>query len=1015
VEIVGADCAVSVVEPSNGLPPLRFGWLEGRHMAQHEIGMVLRRLEEPIRRVQSGKASRVVLGAAEDLDTAGDGGMAPGGRPMEARRPAQFGSTLVLGIDAAMGSRGALVLARHDPLPFSREQVLLADILATLMAIQIERALRATDARRASERIQEECGTAMKRLHETTLELQAINTVAAAATPSLDLERQIEISLRKTLEVTRFKVGAIFLVEDGGAGETLRFARGVGDQAYLDLAQGRAHGRGQGVAGRVWERGEPVAIADLSADLSLEGHADELVVLRRAGYRALASVPLVARGRVIGTMELLSTEARPELENRPSLAQAIAGQIAIVIQNGRLLSDVMRHSLNLEAQIETQAHDLARRQRVIAALQATLETASRSNDLREIVESALGRTLDLLDLPAGTVHLVDPGTRALHLKAQRGLPQNALDELGSRVSRTMIGRTLEAGEPVVGSTDPADLLDADGLRFRAAVPLRAMSGVHGVLALAGRDDLVLPEPEAKTLAAVGELLGLAVENARAFQQTAPAGPPKQELPAQLVQAQKMESIGTLAGGIAHEFNNILGVILGYASHIRGLTTTDNPIHRQAITIEEQSRRASELTRQLLAFARGGQYTLEPLDMNQAIADTVSFLSKSIDPRIVMETRTDPDLPLVEADASQVQQVLVNVAVNAAEAMPEGGRITFETRVAHLDPGFVRSRPDLEPGDYVEVVIGDTGVGLPPDVADRVFEPFFTTKTEGKGTGLGLSVVYGIVRNHKGHVTLNSTPGLGTTVRVYLPAFNRARQAERAVTTAAPASRPATAPSARRPLLPAPFERVAVMKVERRRPKAAEIAAPAAAAAADSRHEEAVPPQPPVPASAPRVERITAPPPAAPAEAPPAPPEPAAPPEAATEPPAPATARAPAKGRILVIDDEGAIREMARDILENAGYEVVTAVDGVDGLEVYRREWGRVDLVLLDMVMPRMGGLETYRRLLGMDRTVRVLLCSGFADNDKTQKAIREGALGLLQKPFTMSELLSRIDKALARR
>jgi len=155
-----------------------------------------------------------------------------------------------------------------------------------------------------------------------------------------------------------------------------------------------------------------------------------------------------------------------------------------------------------------------------------------------------------------------------------------------------------------------------------------MSGVHGVLALAGPHDFVLEEPDTRTLAAMGELLGLAVENARAFQRTAPAGPPNQELPVQLVQAQKMESIGTLAGGIAHEFNNILGAILGYASHIRGLTTTDNPIHRQAITIEQQSRRASELTRQLLAFARGGQYTLEPLDMNQAIADTVSFLSRA---------------------------------------------------------------------------------------------------------------------------------------------------------------------------------------------------------------------------------------------------------------------------------------------------------------------------------------------------------------------------------------------------
>ena len=999
VEIVGADCAVAVVEPSNGLPPLRFGWIEGRHMAPHEVGMVLRRLDEPIQKVRSGQVSRIVQGGGPEAEPPnGDPGAR--GSQVETNRAPQFGATLVLGVDAAMGSRGALVILRHDPVPFNREQILLADILATLMAIQIERALRASDARRASERIQEECDTATRHLNETTLELQAINAVAAAATPSLDLDRQIEISLRKTLEVTRFKVGAIFLVEEGDGAPLLRFARGVGDPAYLELAPARAHGRGEGVAGRVWESGEPMAFADLSAAASPQGRADELVALRRAGYRALVCVPLRARGRVLGTMELLSSDARPELESRPSLAQAIADQIAIVIQNGRLLSDVMRHSLQLEAELEAKTHELGRRERFMECLQGALETAGSSNELRETVEGALGRALDLLNLPAGTVHLVDPGTRALQLKAQRGLTQDAIDDLGSRVSRTIIGKTLESGEPRFHSEDGIDLLDADGLRFRAAVPLRAMSGVHGVLAVAGRDDRVLQGPEARSLTVLGELLGLLVENARAFQQAGPAGRPKQDLPAQLVQVQKMESIGTLAGGIAHEFNNILGAILGYASHIRSLTTTDNPIHRQAVTIEQQSRRAAELTQQLLAFARGGQYTLEPVDMNQVIADTVSFLSKSIDPRIVMETRPDPDLPLVEADAGQMQQVLVNVAVNAAEAMPEGGRITFETRVAHLDQGHAPARPDLETGDYVEVVIGDTGVGIPPEVADRVFEPFFTTKSEGKGTGLGLSVVYGIVRNHKGHVTLGSTPGLGTTVRLYLPVLSRISRAERQEPP--PDPRVPASRVERGAALPPPFERVTVQDVERRRPR---VASPETTPGPPEAPSPAVTRAPVTASPSPPAER-TVPPAAAPSSAVP---------DGAIGPPAPAVAGAPAKGRILVIDDEGAIREMARDILESGGYEVVTAVDGVDALEVYREEWGRIDLVLLDMVMPRMGGLETYRRLLGMDRTVRVLLCTGFADHEKTQKALKEGAVGLLQKPFTMTEILGKIARVLARK
>ena len=1007
VEIVGADCAVALVEPSNGMAPLRFGWIEGRHMAQHEIAVVSRRLDEAIEKVRSGQTTRVVLGAgveageaAATVAGAANGSHDPGRMP-------RFGATLVLGISAAMGSRGALVLARHDPVPFSREQALLADILSSLMAIQVERALRATDARRASERLQEECLVATRHLQETSQELAALNAIAAAASPSLDLDRQIEASLRKALEVTRFKVGAISLVEDTGGSEVLRYARGVGDPAFLEMAQARPLGRGEGVAGGVWAGGEPLAFADLSEALYPEGCAAELGALRRSGYRALVCVPLRARGRVIGTMQLLSSDARPELSGRPSMAQAIAGQIAIVIQNARLLSELMRHSLELEAEVEKATVDLGHRDQVLEGVLASVQAASRSTDLREVADEALARALAIVGMEAGAVHLVEPGTRSLQLKAQRGLSQRVLDELGSRVGRSIIGRTFETGEPQAGAGAPDEVLDAETrLRVQAAVPLRALSGIHGVLSVAGTDDRVLRGPATRALRAIGELLGLSVENTRAFQQTGRPPKPPADLPAQLVLAQKMESIGTLAGGIAHEFNNIVGAILGYASHIESLTTSDNPIHRQALTIGQQARRAAELTQQLLAFARGGQYTLEPVDMNQAIADTVSLLSKSVDPRIGLEVRTDADLPAVEADTGQMQQVLANVAVNAAEAMPEGGKITFETRVAHLDEAFARSHPDVAPGDFVEVVIGDTGVGMPSDVADRVFEPFFTTKTDGDATGLGLSVVYGIVKNHRGHVALTSTPGLGTTVRIYLPVFSRSlRSATSAAggpaavtssTPPAPAGGKAAPP--RRPVVPHPFQSVSVVpENERRRVRAPKPGEATPLVGADRSTPPPAETRPAAPASIPVLP---------PPLTDPAPQEPAA---------GRPAAKRPARGRILVVDDEAAIREMARDILESNGYEVVLATDGVDALEVYRNEWGRIDLVLLDMVMPRMGGLETFRRIAGMDRGLRVLLCSGYADNDKAQRALKEGALGLLSKPFTMTELLGRIDKFMVRR
>ncbi|MEK7283047.1 MAG: GAF domain-containing protein, partial [Acidobacteriota bacterium] len=365
---------------------------------------------------------------------------------------------------------------------------------------------------------------------------------------------------------------------------------------------------------------------------------------------------------------------------------------------------------------EKNAADRARSEQVLAGLLAAVQTASRTTDLRELAEETLGRALDLAGAVAGTVHLVDPGTRSLKLKTQRGMSQQVLDDLGGRVGRTIIGRAFETGQPHLHPAGTDEHLDAaTGLRFQAAFPLRALSGVHGILAVARTDDRLLGEAETRALTALSELLGLSVENARAFAKAPAPGAPQADLLPQLVQAQKMESIGTLAGGIAHEFNNILTSILGYASHIESLTTSDNPIQREAVTIARQARRAAELTQQLVAFARGGQYSLEPVDLNRSIAETVSLLSKSIDPRIVVEVRPDPDLPYVEADAGQIQQVVMNVAVNAAEAMPEGGRITFETRVAHLDQAYVRSQPGLAPGDYVEVVVGDTGAGMQPDV------------------------------------------------------------------------------------------------------------------------------------------------------------------------------------------------------------------------------------------------------------------------------------------------------------
>jgi signal transduction histidine kinase/ActR/RegA family two-component response regulator len=984
VEIVGADCAITLIEPTGSFPALRYGWNQGRHMAAHEIEILSRRLEQPIAQIREGRAPRLILGPESGIEELPpDAGSAPPdgptGLPLRSRR---FGSVLLLDIGSGAGRRGVLILGRHQAVPFTKEQALLAEILAAQMSIQIDRARRASDARRSSDRLAQEVEETTRALRERNQELVALNAVAAAAGPSLDPSRQIEVALGKAVEATRHTVGIVHLVREEGGEEILGFSGISGNADLWEPLRSRTYRIGEGPPGQVWRVGEPFVVPDLKLDQEVEGGEE----LAHAGCRALICVPLRARSRTIGTLTLAADTERHYGEAEVHLAREIANQLAVVIQNARLFSEVMGYSLELEARLQERGRELARRELESTAILPIVEASTRSSDTRILLEEALGRVLQALGpksdgeakATAGAAHLIDPQERTLRLRAQNGLPPKALEALTTaHLGRSIVGRAFETGGPIVAdSFDPAappeeDWLDGSGLRLLAAVPLRAASGVHGVLSVAGRGEVALDREEIGFLAAVGRLLGMAVENARAFQETARSQPhdgdlrPK-DLPAQLVAAQKMESVGTLAAGIAHEFNNILGAILGYASHIKGLATPDNPIHRQAATIEHQAQRAAELTQQLLAFARGGQYSLEALDLNALITETTSFLSKSSDPRVTIESHLDPDLPAVEADAGQMKQVLLNLAVNALEAMPDGGRLTFETRIAHLDERFVQSCPGLPPGDYAAVVVGDTGIGIPPETADRVFEPFFTTKGEGQGTGLGLSVVYGVIRNHGGHVSLSSTPGLGTTVRLYLPTARR-----RGARPGAEPSRPAVEPPRPAAARPAPVTMSPAAGPDEPGAPAAEAERPAA----------------PAPSAGPQ-------------------PEPQR---------SPAAVAAPAgHGRILIVDDEPALRDMMQDVLTTAGYEVILASDGVEALEVYRQEWGRIDLVLLDMVMPRMGGLETYRRILGMDRGGRVLLCSGYADSQQAQQALKLGALGFLPKPFSTVELLARVRKALRR-
>lgn len=372
---------------------------------------------------------------------------------------------------------------------------------------------------------------------------------------------------------------------------------------------------------------------------------------------------------------------------------------------------------------------------------------------------------------------------------------------------------------------------------------------------------------------------------------------------QLVQAQKMDSLGTLAGGIAHDFNNHLTGVIGYAALIRRKTPDDSPIHRHAVTIEEAGRRAADLARQLLTFARNSPIEAQSVSVNDVVQETASLLGRSIGKHIALETDLAPDLRRVQADPTQIEQVLVNLCLNARDAMPQGGRLTVMTR--NLENWSPPGGGDPRPG--ILVAVADTGEGIGEAVLPRVFEPFFTTKRPGEGTGLGLAMVYGIVTRHGGTVHVTTEPGSGATFTVVLPVDE-----------------------------------------------------------------------------------------APPAEAPTA--------EAATQ--------TPSRSRILVVDDEPVVRGLMHDLLASHGLEVHLAPGGRDALEVFRANPGRFDLVLLDLMMPELGGRETFWQLRAIDPGVRVILMSGFAETETVAHLLQAGACRFLPKPCTTVELLTAIHEAL---
>jgi PAS domain S-box-containing protein len=507
-----------------------------------------------------------------------------------------------------------------------------------------------------------------------------------------------------------------------------------------------------------------------------------------------------------------------------------------------------------------------------AALYATIRETTVS---KELLEEALERYRALFDNANDVIYTHDLQGRftSINPAAERVFGYGRSEGLGRSVFERLAPEHVERARQMIAQTLRAD----------------APPTVYELDAVSSNGARTPLEVSARAILRDGQPVGV--------QGIARDVADRKRLEAQLHHSQKMEAVGRLAGGVAHDFNNLLMVIIGYADLVLGRLRAGDAGREQLEQIRKAADSAAAVTGQLLAFSRRQVLQPRTLNLNAIVGGLDRMLRRLIGEDVELVIKLAPELGDVEADPGQIEQVIMNLAVNARDAMPQGGRLRIETADVER-PG----------GRHAMLAVTDTGQGMDPETESHIFEPFFTTKAMGKGTGLGLSTVYGIVQQHRGAIEVDTRVGQGTTFRIYLPG---------AVTTAS----------------------------------------------AEARSE------------APRALRGTE--------------------------------------TILLVEDEGPVRKLVREILAGYGYTVLEAPGGVEALTIFDRHGGQIDLLLTDVVMPGMSGHALAQRLSALRPALRVLCMSGYTDDIIGHHGVLDSQLGYLQKPFTPEGLARKVREILA--
>jgi len=806
-------------------------------------------------------------------DPANDPRLAPAHR--EAYR--RGGYRVFLGVPLKQGDQvlGVLSIRTRRTEGFSPEDLSIASAFAAQAAIALENARLYRQAEARAEKLK--ALSALTRLMTSAPDASHVfDAVARAATTLLDAA---------TARVWVADPVSRMLRTEG---------RYEPDPALAHLmADSPAIAYGEGLVGRVAESGAAEYVPDIRTDARWLNRR----LATEADLRSFIGLPLTVDGHVVGVLSVFFRQERCVAGEDRELMTLLADQAAVAIRNAHLMEGLRTRQSDLETLLE-----VGRQLSQIQPLPSLLDAIAK----------ACGRVLG-----SGSVGLRLVEGDDLVLAGSWGDAKEVMLSPRLKIGQSLSGQVAVTGESLVVTdlaNDPRiipehrEAIRRRGYRALLAVPVKIGPRVVGVLSVRTRQAGGFSTEDLSIATAFASQAAVALENSRLYQETERAYQELSQTQEQLTQARKMEAVGRLAGGVAHDFNNLLMVIMGRSELLLQQLEADDPKRGATELIRDTTRRAADLTRQLLAFGR--KQVLQPrvLDLNAVVDNMSELLRRVIGEDIALGTALDPELGRVKADPGQLEQVIVNLAINARDAMPEGGQLTIETVNVELDASYARRHVEVTPGPHVMLALSDTGIGMDEATQARIFEPFFTTKPLGKGTGLGLATVYGIVRQSGGNVWVYSEPGRGTTFKIYLPRVED---------------------------LPEPMD-------------------------------------------------------------------------------ADPVAGQPLRGMetVLLVEDEPAVRDLARDVLTARGYTVLVARLGAEALQICERHPGPIQLAVTDVVMPEMNGRELAQRLAVLRPGLKILYMSGYTDHAVVNHGVLDPGTVFLQKPFGPGVLVRKVREIL---